>query len=79
MLGLLHEHGGQIVHRATGDRSDRTPAEVQFFAFADQAGPDGDLLNIHRVTLTEEHERVIDPGRLFPVTFVSPREPRELT
>lgn len=75
VLGLLLDHGARIVHRALGDGSDGTPDEVQFY----QTGLDGYLADPRRIALAEERERVIDRTQLFPVTFVSRRDARELT
>lgn len=72
VIGLLVDHGAEIVQRAFGDGSDEHPHEVQLYSFPDQAGVDAFLADPRRLELADERERVIARTELFPVSLPEP-------
>jgi uncharacterized protein (DUF1330 family) len=69
VLGLITEHGGEVVHRAFADDAPGQPDEVQLFRFPDQASLDAYLNDERRTALSADRDRAIARTELFAVRF----------
>ena len=73
VLGMLAEHGGQIIQRARverGDSSSDEPTEVQLLRFASEAALDGYMNDARRVALADQREKIIAMTEIMRVKLV---------
>lgn len=67
VLAILNDHGGRVLQRAIGTRSDGQPDEVQFIEFDRESSLDAFMNDPCRQELANERDRVIARTVLFPV------------
>ena len=73
VLGMLAEHGGQIIQRARVERgksSSDEPTEVQLLRFASEAALEGYMNDARRVALADQREKIIAMTEIMRVKLV---------
>lgn len=69
VLGLVEEHGGRLLQRATTDGSQGRPLEIQMLTFESQDALDGYMGDERRLTLAEERDRAVSRTEVMPVSL----------
>jgi uncharacterized protein (DUF1330 family) len=75
VLGLLGDHGGQVIQRAksmAGDGDDSEPTEVQLLRFASEAALDGYMNDARRAALAEQRDQAIAMTGVLRVQMLQP-------
>lgn len=71
VLGLMAEHGGQVLHRVRSAGGGDEPFEVQLLAFASDVALDGYLQDDRRTALADERDAVVAATQVIRVEVVS--------
>ena len=71
VLGLLPDHGGEILARAIGPGLDGTPHETQFIRLPDQEALAAYLNDPRRSEFSADRDRLIKRTVVYPVRFAA--------